>query len=120
MKFIRVPKPIQTVHPLTKAPLDLVTFANYALDVWLNDARMIGTPVKVGRLGKIVPPFVASASEDAADVFSLEDADYDTVMAIVRAPTAHYAPLVEMQLVAFSDAMLNAKGTEEEARAAAA
>lgn len=106
MKFIRVPQPIQTCHPLTKDKLEFYSFAKYAVDVWLNDPRMIGTAIKVARLGKIVSKFIDTP---AGSVLELEDADYEVVVVIVKAPTMHYAPLIEMQLQPFSAAVLEAK-----------
>lgn len=118
MMEFEVPAGVELVDPMTGKPIgEKISFAQYAFKHWGNDQRMIATNgnmdnAKVARLGAILPKFQTAAGEK----FRLEDADAESVLAIVRAPLMQnaYAPFAEAQCVQFPRAMLDGKKVVEE------
>lgn len=108
MRHITVPSPITVSVPFAEGgpPPETITFQRFATLSWLNDDRAIaGGFAKQVRWAKVVDAF--QQSETGATI-SLEDEDYNTLRTIVDAPSARLAPVIAIQLLAYSQAVIDA------------
>jgi hypothetical protein len=111
MKHFQVPSDIQLRNPQTGESIKgadgksiTKKFLVHAFDCWLNDSRAGEGPVNLRRWMKVVEIFKA-----ATTWISLEDQDYSILRTIVESPKNTYAnPLIDMQLLPFSEAVLGA------------
>jgi hypothetical protein len=123
MKRILIPAPIQLRDPVSGKPSkpqfgpddveDLFTFRRYAIMFWLSDVRWHK------HLPRLV--IVASLFEREEGEIHLEDHDYAILESIVKAPTEENAPknsLVAIQLLAFPQAVLDARVVDDAKSAA--
>lgn len=114
MRFITVPFAI-TIQPTPEAELagfkaETFTWSKYARMCWLNDNRAI----KDGFSKQIRWAAVVQKVNETkpGDLLELEDEDYNTLRSIVERPEMWLPPLASMQLISFSQAVLDAVPTK--------
>lgn len=113
MKTITVPADL-TVHPppylidgKQAAEPQILSFQRYAYQIWLDDARAFeGSFAKQVRWAKVVEKF---AGIKPGDEIALEDEDYATLRKIVESPKGSFPGSFAVQLIAFPQAVLDAK-----------
>lgn len=118
MRYVLVPPPVAIVdrNNGNRPTGEIVNLSDLAFRVWLNDARAAETPVKIARWCRVVHAFDRAKE---GDVLELEDADYATLIAIVREPHAALPALIAVQCLAFYDAIEKASTTHPRGAAAA-
>ena len=112
MRYIQVHEPIVLRPNAEQLALDptakpeSISFRKYAFGVWLNDDRAIaGGFIKQVRWAKVIDAFEVC---ETGKPLPLEDEDWQTLKAIVESPTMRMPPMVTVQLMAFSRAVLDA------------
>jgi hypothetical protein len=112
MKYITVPYAL-TINPTPEvldanpsAKPESMTFDKYARLCWLDDQRAIeGGYVKQVRWAVVVQKLQHAKG---GDLVELEDEDYESLKAIVEMPTRWMPPMVMVQLLPFSQAVMDA------------
>jgi hypothetical protein len=123
MRYIaRIPA-IQLVDPIKKLPLESsppITMLNYAMNAWFSDPKLSeGGPAKLRRWQKVIEAF-EEADKANAPFICVEDADCEMLQAYVKTSKGLIQyPMLEMQLLAFPEAVINAKDKKPEETTAA-
>lgn len=116
MRWITPPPPILLIDPISKRsvtdpqgkPVLPIHFKAFAFQRWLNDLRFGGSLVKLARFATRIVPAFEECQEGVP--FSLEDEDFETLRAVVETSvtTSIESPLIEVQLLPHSKAVLDA------------
>lgn len=120
MRWITPPAPVALIDPVFKQPVTdprgqpvaPVSFKVFAFQRWLNDPRFGGSLVKLARFATRVLLAFDTCVEGVA--FALEDEDFEVLRAVVEAALTNppEGPLIEVQLLAHSRAVLDAPETK--------
>jgi hypothetical protein len=118
MRYIERVPAIQLVDPLKKTPLENnppITMYNYAVNAWFSDPKLSeGGPAKLRRWQKVMEAFEEADKKDAKFI-ALEDADCEMLQTHVKASKGMVQyPMLEMQFLAFPEAVLSAKEKKPE------
>lgn len=118
MRYIERVPPIQLVDPIKKTPLENnppITMYNYAVNAWFSDPKLSeGGPAKLRRWQKVMEAFEEADKADAKYI-PLEDADCEMLQGHVKTSKGMVQfPMLEMQLLPFPEAVLNAKDKKPE------
>jgi hypothetical protein len=109
MHYIHVPEVIYVRPPPQLAPNaepEPLPFYKFALTVWLNDPRAIeGGFAKQVRWAKVLEKFAEALP---GGHIALEDEDYNTLRPIVERPGGTLQPTIAVQLLPYSQAVLDA------------
>jgi hypothetical protein len=112
MRYIRVPEamlvkpPTDAIGLAADAKPEAMSFRKFAMSIWLDDDRAIdGGFVKQVRWAKVLDAFAAAVP---GEYLHLEDEDYTTLLTIVKTPQRRLPPSISVQLLSFSQVVLDA------------